>query len=230
VYVLYVDESGSHGLFQNNKAYVLAGVAIHEADIRPLGDRLRDVVLEVAPDEATVARYELHAAELRRPPPESPWKGIDGQVRRRTLERALRAIGSFEEHDPGRPLRVFVDVLAPQGEHEREAYGRVLNRFDDWVGDMGELGIVISDVSYRERDIQAWAKRWRRTASEWGTLDHLVEVPLFADSTASRLLQAADLMAWATWRRFGVEPPDHHWWQIVDALVDLDVRTTKEGS
>jgi len=95
---------------------------------------------------------------------------------------------------------------------------------------MGELGIVISDVSYRERDIQAWAKRWRRTASEWGTLDHLVEVPLFADSTASRLLQAADLMAWATWRRFGVEPPDHHWWQIVDALVDLDVRTTKEGS
>ena len=99
MYVLYVDESGSHGLFQNNKAYVLAGVAIHEADIRPLGDRLRDVVLEVVPDEATVARYELHAAELRRPPPESPWKGIDGQVRRRTLERALRAIGSFEEHD-----------------------------------------------------------------------------------------------------------------------------------
>ena len=66
-------------------------------------------------------------------------------------------------------------------EHEREAYGHVLNRFDDWVGGMGELGIAISDVSYRERDIQAWAKRWRRTASEWGTLDHLVEVPLFAD-------------------------------------------------
>ena len=74
------------------------------------------------------------------------------------LGRPLTAgdIASFEEHDPQRPWRVFVDVLAPQGEHEREAYGRVLNRFDDWVGALGERGIVISDVSYRERDIQAY--------------------------------------------------------------------------
>jgi Protein of unknown function (DUF3800) len=230
VYVLYVDESGSHGLFQNNRAYVLAGVAIHEADIAPLGDRLRDVVREALPGEDLVGRYELHAAELRRPPAGSAGKGVDGQLRRRVLEHALHAIASFEEHDAGRPLRVFADVLPPQGEHDREAYGRVLNRFDDWLADMGERGIVISDVSQREEDIQAWARRWRRSASEWGTLDQLVEVPLFADSTASRLLQAADLMAWSTWRRFGVQPHDDHWWDIIAARVDLDVRTGAGGS
>ena len=228
MYVLYVDESGSHGLFQNNKAYVLAGVAIHEADIRPLGDRLRDVVLQVAPDEAAVSHYELHAAELRHPRDGSPWKAIDGQVRRATLERALEAIASFEEHDPARPMRAFADVLAPQGEHDHAAYGWLLNRFDDWLAGMGERGIVISDVSHREDDIQTWAKRWRRTASEWGTIDRLVEVPLFADSTASRLLQAADLLAWSTWRRHGVEPRDDHWWHIVARRIEL--RSAAAGS
>jgi hypothetical protein len=231
VYVLYVDESGSHGLFQNNQAYVLAGVAIHEADIRRLGDQLRDVVLEVTPGEVAPASYEIHAAELRHPPAGSPWKAIDGQVRRATLERALRTIASFEELDPRRPLRLFVDVLPPGGEHEREAYGNLLNRFDDWLAEIDEHGIVISDVSYRERDIQAWAKRWRRTASRWGTLDQLVEVPLFADSTASRLLQAADLIAWSAWRHFGVVPHDDHWWQIIEPRVDLErVRNEAEGS
>jgi hypothetical protein len=222
VYVLYVDESGSHGLSHNNRAYVIAGVAIHEADIAALGDRLRDIVKEVVPEGELAGPYELHAAELRRPRAGSPWKGSDGQMRRKLLERALHAIADFEEHDPQRPLRVFVDVLAPDGPHEREAYGRLMNRFDDWLADLGERGIVISDVSWREEDIQAWARRWRRSASEWGTLDQLVEVPLFADSKASRLLQAADLMAWSCWRRFGVEPADDHWWGIIAPRVDLD--------
>jgi hypothetical protein len=230
MYVLYVDESGSHGLSHNNRAYVLAGVAIHEADITSLGDQLRDVVKEVVPEGELAGPYELHAAELRRPRAGSVWKGSDGQMRRGLLERALHTIADFQERDPRRPLRVFVDVLAPEGEHEHEAYGRLLNRFDDWLADMDERGIVISDVSWREQDIQAWARRWRRTASDWGTLDQLVEVPLFADSRASRLLQAADLMAWSCWRRFGVEPRDDHWWDIVKSRVDLDVRTEAEGS
>jgi hypothetical protein len=222
VYVLYVDESGSHGLSHNNLAYVIAGVAIHEADITALGDRLRDIVKEVVPEGELAGPYELHAAELRRPRSGSVWKGSDGQMRRHLLERALHAIVEYPEHDPRRPLRVFADVLPPDGTHEREAYGRLMNRFDDWLATMGERGIVISDVSWREGDIQAWARRWRRTASRWGTLDQLVEVPLFADSKASRLLQAADLMAWSCWRRFGVEPPDHHWWTIIEPRVDLE--------
>ena len=201
---------------------MIAGVAIHEADITRLGDLLRDIVKEVVPEGELAGPYELHAAELRRPRPGSVWKGSDGQMRRRLLERALHAIADFEEHDPQRPLRVFVEVLAPDGPHEREGYGRLMNRFDDWLSERGERGIVISDVSWREEDIQAWARRWRRSATQWGTLDQLVEVPLFADSKASRLLQAADLMAWSCWRRFGVEPPDNHWWDIVAARVDLD--------
>jgi uncharacterized protein DUF3800 len=222
VYVLYVDESGSHGLSHGNRAYVIAGVAIHEADIAPLGDLLRDIVKDVVPEGELAGPYELHAAELRRPRSGSVWKGSDGQMRRRLLERGLHAIADFEEHDPQRPLRVFVDVLAPEGPHEREGYGRLMNRFDDWLAELGERGIVISDVSWREDDIQKWARRWRRSESRWGTLDQLVEVPLFADSKASRLLQAADLMAWSCWRRFGVEPPDNHWWDIIESRVDLD--------
>jgi hypothetical protein len=44
-----------------------------------------------------------------------------------------------------------------------------------------------------------------------GVLTHLTDVPFFADSRASRLLQAADLIAWALWRYYGLASPDGRW-------------------
>jgi hypothetical protein len=221
VYVLYVDESGSHGLTNNNQAYVLAGVAIHEADVVALGAALHGIVERALPPGADPARYELHAAELRRPSGRSSWGEIDGNVRRSVLERALTTIASFSELDANQPLRLFIEVLKPGARREHDAYGRLLNRFDDWLAAKDERAIVISDVSKREQEIQNWARRWQAARSQWGQLDRVVEVPLFADSRASRLLQAADLAAWTTWRRFGVDPYDDHWWQIIEARVDL---------
>jgi hypothetical protein len=216
VYVLYVDESGAHGLENHNEAYVLAGVAIHERDIPPLGRALHDVVEQaIAPGERP-ERFELHAAELWHPGHDSAWHG---RRHRHVLDHAIDVVSGFREGDPGRPMRLIVEVLPPGTGREHEAYGRLLNRFDDWLP-AGELGFVVSDVSGRAREIQDWAARWREAAGPWGRLERLAEVPLFADSKASRLLQAADLVAWASWRRFGGEPHEARWWRTLAHRAD----------
>lgn len=230
MYLLYVDESGSHGTLWDNRAYVLAGLAVHERDVPALGRALHDLVAEAVPKGSDPAAFELHAAELRKPGDDSPWDAIDGQVRRRLLERALRVIADFTGADPARPPRLLVEVL-PAGERlEREAYGRLLNRFDDWLVATGDdLGLVLSDASRRDREIQEWADDWREAAGPWGRLDRLVEVPLFADSRASRLLQAADLVAWSSWRHFGQPKPDDHWWDLIAPGVDVAVVSDRNG-
>lgn len=223
MYVLYVDESGSHGLMHDNQAYVLAGVAVFERDAAALDAALDRVVQDALAPSSRAEDHELHAAELRDPGPHSPWRAIDGHARRRVLDEAIAALGGFSERDRSRPLTLFAEVFPPGGAPEHDAYGWLLNRFDDWLAPRDERGLVVSDVSRRDRDIQRWAARWRDATGPFGRIEHLAEVPLFADSRASRLLQAADLVAWASWRRFGCVPYDDRWWRIIEPRVELAI-------
>ena len=56
--------------------------------------------------------------------------------------------------------------------------------------------------SFYEEDLQGLARRFREEGTRWGALRNLAEVPLFVDSAASRLIQIADLLGWAVWRRY----------------------------
>jgi Protein of unknown function (DUF3800) len=72
--------------------------------------------------------------------------------------------------------------------------------------------MVIHDKHLLERDVQIWSDAWRKAAGRIGVLTHLSDVPLFADSRASRLIQASDFVTWALWRYYGVVPkPDDVW-------------------
>lgn len=64
-------------------------------------------------------------------------------------------------------------------------------------------GLVIHDRRVvAEHDIQAWTAGWRESAGNVGQLRNLADVPLFADSRATRLLQVADLVSYAVFRRY----------------------------
>jgi len=61
-----------------------------------------------------------------------------------------------------------------------------------------------------EKDVQGWAATWRRVAGRIGRLTHVVDVPVFVDSRASRLIQAADFVSWALYRCYG-DSNDDQW-------------------
>ena len=208
-----MDESGSHGRLNNN-AYVLAGVLVHESDAARLEKALTTVLeRHLGPD---VADYELHAAEIHRPrrEAESPWTGVDGQTRSVILRELVAAVGTFTPSDPHNLFQLHAALAEPDSPtRERDCYEVVLNGVDDALTRHrpDERMIAISDVSDHERQLQTDATEWRRVAGRLGRLDRMVDVPLFADSQSTRLLQCADLVAWALWRRFGSERSNDSW-------------------
>jgi hypothetical protein len=228
VYLLYVDESGSHGAIQGNRAYVLAGLAVHEDDAARLQRALAELVARHVPPGADAGAHELHAAEIRHPKrARSVWIDTNGKLRRRVLEDALDAIARFPVTRADRPVKAFAVTLDP-ADHDvqRHAFKTLLDRFDAFLDDCADAGdphngIAIADESHLELQIQRWAEGWRETTTAVGQLDHLADVPLFANSKATRLLQGADLVAWSVWRAHGADPPDPAWMARLGGLVDV---------
>ena len=61
---------------------------------------------------------------------------------------------------------------------------------------------MILDRSRQEKRLQALLNTYQREGGRFGRLVNFADVPFFADSTASRLIQLADLIAWAVFRRY----------------------------
>lgn len=224
MYLLFVDESGTHG---SAHAFVLGGVAVHEADAARLQKRLDDLVCQhLGRVPVNLDEYELHAGEMRnakRPKAEaltmkeSIWAPLARSFRLRLLDAAYDSLASFQPSDPDQPLVLFGVVLdrhfhsaeAPYA-RERFAYEVLLNKFDVMLkrvrteAGKDNRGLVVHDRrTVAERDIQSWTTQWRAAAGVVGQLHNLADVPLFTDSRATRILQTADLVSYAVYRRFG---------------------------
>ena len=83
-----------------------------------------------------------------------------------------------------------------------------------------QRGLVVMDESHYEEALQGLARQFRVHGTRWGSLRNMAEVPLFADSTASRLIQIADLLAWAVWRRY--EHGDARYFDLVWRRFDQE--------
>jgi len=231
MYLLFVDESGTHG---GSHAFVLGGIAVHEDDASRLQVKLdRLVANHLGRVPPNLEEYELHAAEMRnaKKPKDtakpntipSVWSLVDRGVRLRLLEAAYKAVAEYKPVDSKQPLVAFSVIVDSrfraddsQVGREKFAYEVLLNKFDMMLkslrNDHGKpnRGLVIHDERLvAERDIQAWTSEWRKTAGKIGQLKNLADVPLFADSRATRLLQIADLVSYASYRRYAPGVTDH---------------------
>ncbi|MDQ1286920.1 MAG: hypothetical protein QG622_485, partial [Actinomycetota bacterium] len=227
-YLLFVDESGTHG---GSHAFVLGGVAIHEDDAARLQRRLDELVIHsLGRIPTNLEEYELHVSEMKnakKPPVTSVqrpsiWAPIPRAERNALLDRAYREIVTFQPTNPQLPLALFgvvVDASFRSSwatlERERFTYEVLLNKFDVMLKRHREQGrpnrgLVVHDRRVlAEQDIQSWVSEWRAAAGAIGQLRNLADVPLFSDSRATRLLQVADLVSYAIYRRYRPQrPPD----------------------
>lgn len=201
MYLMYVDESGDVKS-PDKEHVVLGGVAVHEADVRAL----------VRAVEATMARHldshllglELHAQHIRKG--KGPWRSIPGEVRRDLLTSVGDLLANF---DAGHPFALFAVARAPgavvKADPIERIYEELALRFNSFVRKGREdgyrhSGLIVGDEATYERTVQPLMTAWRRgSGTRFGRLTKIVEVPLFADSTASRLIQLADFVAHATY-------------------------------
>ena len=204
MYLLYVDESGRPGLGADTHL-VVAGLAIHEADCYPLARSLRSVQKKWV--GAANADLELHATDIWSGRKE--WARVDLAVRRKLIRGVFTHLANWESAD-GRSLRFFGAAVHkpsfPKSSMER-AHEELLARFDEFLTRLHHAGdshrsLVVADDSSYERILQSLAPRWMAGTERLPPLHSLVEVPLYVDSKASRLVQAADFIAWAIWQYY----------------------------
>lgn len=227
--MLFVDESGTHG---TSPVFILGGLAVHQEDVYYVQKGLDDILLRhLTPLGLEHHRFELHATEIkspqrqrgpqggrrgRRAPSVSPWSGVPGITRFAILQDVYDFLEHYRPQDSNYPVRMFGAVIDRRyRDKAKRGYDQVLNKFDEMLGrhfhERGDRqrGLVIHDEHQVEADLQSWANDWRSVGSRIGRLHNALHVPLFTDSRSSRLLQAADFVAFALWRSYGVN--DDKW-------------------
>ncbi len=203
MHILYIDNSGSPDN-PNERYFVLGGVAVFE----------RGIYHQIEAVDRCVAEFQLGDAydiELHGSPMYSgrgvPWKTVrERSAREQMIQKAL---STFSGAASVRLFAVAVDKAGVVPEDPVQlAFEELCNRFNLFLqrnfNRSGEAhrGLLVMDESKHEKPLQAMARHFRINGGRWGGFRNLAEVPLFVDSRASRLVQLADLVAYATWRRY----------------------------
>ena len=219
MYLLYADESGStHD--PNQRHFVLAGFCLFERQGYWLANELDTIAARFNP--ADPASVELHG---------SPMAGGKGMWRRHlradrdaAIEDALHVFN--KSHGSNRLFASVIDKASVSPRDPVEvAFEQLASRFDQYLmrlhkNNDTQRGIIIFDKTTYESSIQALASDFRTIGHRWGIIRNFSEVPLFLDSKASRLIQLADILAYAIFRRF--EKGDDRFYSIIENRFDSE--------
>ena len=147
--------------------------------------------------------------------------------RRNVIRRGLGAANRLRGE--WRLFGVVVDkqALSPE-DPVGYAFEQLCNRFDLFLkrlyarGD-AQRGLIILDKSTQETRLQSLASEFKVDGHRWGVMRNLAEVPLFVYSRATRLIQYADLVAYALWRKF--EKQDSEFFNLISSFFDREGST-----
>ena len=200
MYLLYLDESGTHSAARH---LVVGGLALFERGAYWLKRDLDEVVQRYFPENhASVA---IHASPLRVRDGEAarpPFDQLTAAQRRALLEGAYEAIGGSAH--PALFATVVDKQDAASGDPYEAAFEDIVSRFDRMLGRLHRGGdtqrglVIVAESNYRER-LETLGDRILRDGTRWSETRNLADVPLFTPAARTRLLQAADLVTNAVW-------------------------------
>jgi len=204
MHILYIDDSGD---VENpdERHFVLGGIAIFE----------RGIYHQIVAADACVERFGLGdqaTIELHGSPMYNGRDGVWASVKKRSQREQMikDALSTVSSAASVRMFAVAIDKTAVSPEDPIQlAFEELCNRFNLFLERINNRnpreshrGLIVMDESRHERPLQALARHFRVNGGRWGRFRNLAEVPLFIDSRASRLIQLADLVAYATWRKY----------------------------
>lgn len=229
MHLLYADESGSIS-DPSQDYFVLAGLSLFERQGYWFANRMDAVAHRFNP--ADPSSVELHGSPMHSG--RKFWRQFPFLQRSDAIVDCLKII--LRSHPSN---RIFVCVIKKSSlanasvngtlsyDPIKQAFEQLSTRFDHYLTRLHksndtQRGIIIFDKSTYETTIQNLATNFRTIGHTWGILRNFSEVPLFLDSRASRLIQLADLIAYATYRKYSSNDPKY--FSVFESRVDQDAR------
>ena len=202
MHLLYLDDSGSAGNVKEDYL-VLGGVSVYEAQSHWITKELDKLAESI--DAGDPHGIEFHASEIysRR---SAPWKGLSQEEARGSIKSVLDVLASA--YDTARAFACVVHKASfPNRDPMEIAFEDLCSRFDRYLGRLQaegdrQRGLVILDKSAYETTLQRMSVGFRTLGTRWGVIRRLADTPLFVDSRASRVIQLADHVAYAVFRRY----------------------------
>ena len=224
MHLLYLDDAGSPGN-PNEKHFVLAGIALFERQTHWLQIALDDLAKDLG--QSDPVDIEFHGSPIARGRGRL-WRSVPKEQRATIIRRGLEAARALRGE--WRLFGVVVDKQARSPEDPvAYAFEQLCSRFDMFLkrlyakGGEPQRGLIILDKSAEETRLQSMASEFKTHGHRWGVTRNLVEVPLFVDSRATRLIQYADLVAYALWRKF--EKQDSDFFNVIAGFFDREGST-----
>jgi hypothetical protein len=219
MHLLYLDDAGSVGNPQE-RFFILAGVSLFERQTYHLECKLDEIAGRFQFPE--LKQLEFHGNQMLAG--RGFWRSVEKQERRRAIADALSSLKQV--WGPRSLFGAAVEKTSISPEDPIEfAFEEVSSRFDRFLmrlhrAGKTERGVIVLDKSTMETRLQALATEFRFRGHRAGRLHNLADVPFFVDSKASRLVQYADLVAYALWRHF--EKGDSEFFEIIKNDFDQE--------
>jgi hypothetical protein len=205
VYLLYLDESGTHAEASH---FVLAGLAVFERETYWYAQDLDALQRRYLPDISDPV--EFHVSPMRGGKgavvPE-PWDRLTFEQRRELVTNIYQIIRDRR----GVLFGVAIEKAWLKGE---DPYARgfedLISRFDLYVRRINAQSpsepeqrgvVVVAESTYRD-NLEVLGQRFRGGGTRWGQVRTMAEVPFFLPARNTRLLQLADFCANALHGRY----------------------------
>ena len=217
MYLLYADDSGVSSDI-NVKYSVLAGFSTFENQTF----WIQKVVDEIMLKHTGRSDLELHASPIRSG--KGIWRGFPKSKREAILKDTLNYI---KEQYP-RQFVLFGAVIDNSADDVQEAlFSQLTIRFDKYLKrkflkhNESARGLAIFDKTKMENQYQNWSKVYQTLGNKLNEkLNNFAEVPLFLDSSISRSIQVADLIAFSLFRNY--EYCDDSYYAIIKDCFDKE--------
>lgn len=205
MYLLYLDESGGN----EHQNFVLGGVAVFEGELRRHTQNLDALMQKYFDDKA--GETELHLVELRK----TAWDSTDDSFTKQQYWELLDDVSTLIANEqPRRGMVLFASVihkasLNPGCDPYVEAFEGVVDRFDSFLVDQHKAGrpnkgiVILSQCSpKRSEQMRSVYHEFQTEGTRWGRIYNLPEIPLFAESWSTRLLQLSDYISHTVFQRY----------------------------
>jgi len=222
MHLLYLDESGSAS-DPNQQYFVLAGVSVFEREAHWVEQQLNNIAQRFSPEDPYA--IELHGSPMRSG--NGAWRRYAKEDRFQAIRDALQ-VGIADRSE--KSVRLFGTVVkksAVAGSDPVEfAFEQITSRYDMFLKRLykkhndAQRGLILLDKSSTENRIQTLAREFKYEGHSWGRTKNYAEVPVFLDSRASRLIQLADLVAFALFRFH--EHNDNSFYDVIKRRFDTE--------